>query len=66
MRRMLIAVAEALTGESAHVSIPLPRESFERFDPATNTMRVVPGKYRLLYGNISADDSLRSIVVDVR
>lgn len=53
-------------GESTLVSVSLPRESFERFDPATNTMRVVPGKYRLFYGNSSADDCLKSIVVDVK
>ena len=53
-------------GESADVSIALPRSTFELWDEETNTMRVVPGKYVLMAGNSSADEDLRKITVKVR
>lgn len=53
-------------GESADVSISLPRSTFELWDEETNTMRVVPGKYVLMVGNSSADEDLRKITVKVR
>ena len=53
-------------GESADVSIALPRSTFELWDEETNTMRVVPGKYVLMVGNSSADEDLRKITVKVR
>ena len=44
---------ELKAGESRDVTIPLPAEAFEFFDPSTNTMRVTPGKYELSYGDSS-------------
>lgn len=40
--------------EKKTVSIPLPQNSFECWDPDTNTMRVVPGKYKIYVGTSSA------------
>ena len=52
-------------GEQQTVSIDLPRESFEGWDSQTNTMRVVPGKYEVMVGNSSSDDSLKKIMVEI-
>ena len=52
-------------GEHQTVSIDLPRESFEGWDSQTNTMRVVPGKYEVMVGNSSSDDSLKKIIVEI-
>ena len=52
-------------GEQQTVSIDLPRESFEGWDSQTNTMRVVPGKYEVMVGNSSSDDSLKKITVEI-
>ena len=52
-------------GQTAKVTIQLTRKSFEFFDTETNTMRVKPGTYELLYGNSSADNSLKPLSVNV-
>ena len=48
-------------GEEGTVSLPLISETFECFDPSTNTMRVLPGRYELLYGTSSALNDLRCV-----
>ena len=53
-------------GETKTISIALPRESFEGWDPQTNTMRVVPGKYEVMVGKSSADKDLKKILVGIR
>ncbi len=53
-------------GEQQTVTIPLPRQSFEGWDAATNTMRVVPGKYQLMVGSSSADTDLQTITVNIK
>ena len=40
-------------GKSSVVSIDLPPRTFEFFDPDTNTMRIMPGDYEIMYGNSS-------------
>ena len=40
-------------GKSSVVSIDLPPRTFEFFDPETNTMRILPGDYEIMYGNSS-------------
>lgn len=40
-------------GESRKVSLNLPSTAFEFFDTESNTMRVTPGEYEILYGNSS-------------
>ena len=52
-------------GQTEKVTIQLTRKSFEFFDTETNTMRVKPGTYELLYGNSSADNSLKPLSVNV-
>lgn len=37
-------------GETANVDITLSADELQWFDTATNTMRVIPGKYAVLYG----------------
>jgi beta-glucosidase len=39
--------------------------SFEFFDHETNTMRVKPGRYEVLYGTSSADQDLKGLTVDL-
>ena len=52
-------------GQSSTVSISLPRERFETWDAATNTMRVLPGQYELMVGTSSADKDLQKIIVEI-
>ena len=40
-------------GKSSVVSIDLSPRTFEFFDPETNTMRILPGDYEIMYGNSS-------------
>ena len=51
------------SGESKTLAIDFPRERFEGWDAATNTMRVLPGQYELLVGNSSAPQSLHKLPV---
>lgn len=48
-------------GQTENVVLRLTRDSFEFFDPETNTMRVKPGQYDVLYGNSSADKDLKKL-----
>ena len=48
-------------GQTKKVTIELTPQSFEFWDSETNTMRVKPGKYQLLYGNSSSGNSLKSL-----
>ena len=57
------ARAELAAGATQDIEIQLPAESFECFDPSTNTMRVAPGEYELFYGTSSAAKDLQSIKV---
>ena len=42
-----------IAGKLSVVSIDLPPRTFEFFDPETNTMRILPGDYEIMYGNSS-------------
>ncbi len=53
-------------GKTATASIALTSKSFEWFDGQTNTIRVKPGTYELLYGGSSAEHALRRVSVTVR
>ena len=53
-------------GEAKTVTIEVPRERFETWDPKTNSMRVLPGQYELMMGSSSADKDLKKIVVTVK
>ena len=54
------------SGESKDISIDLPPKSFEGWDVATNTMRVVPGQYEVMVGSSSADKDLKKTVVNIK
>ena len=60
------ARVELATGAQQDVKIELPSESFECFDPSTNTMRVAPGEYELFYGTSSAAQDLQSVKVTLQ
>jgi len=50
-------------GEQRTLAIDLPRERFELWDTATNTMRVRKGKYEIMVGTSSADSDLQRFSV---
>jgi beta-glucosidase len=52
-------------GQTVKVALELTPKSFEFFDTETNTMRVKPGRYELLYGNSSADKDLKKIAINI-
>ena len=52
-------------GQKGTATIALPRETFERWDALTNTMRVMPGRYVVYYGTSSADRDLKTIKIDL-
>ena len=53
-------------GEKKTVEIDFPISRFECWDAASNTMRVIPGKYQLMVGNSSRSQDLRTIEVRVK
>ena len=52
-------------GQTATVTLPLDKKSFEFWDAETNTMRTKPGTYEILYGNSSRDADLKKLTVSV-
>jgi len=52
-------------GEQKKLSIMLTPMSFETWDPQSNTMRVLLGRYELLVGTSSADRDLQRIIVNL-
>ena len=50
---------------SQTVRIPLKRDSFEWWDTATNTMRVLPGTYDVMVGTSSRAEDLQTITVTI-
>jgi beta-glucosidase len=46
-------------GKSKKVSVSLPPATFEFYDRASRTMTVLPGEYRLFYGNSSDSKDLK-------
>ena len=56
----------AKAGQTVTATLPLSRQSFEFFDPESNTMRVKAGRYEVLYGASSADKDLRTLQVDIK
>jgi beta-glucosidase len=53
-------------GEKCHVSFVLSHNSFEFWDPETNTMRVKPGKYEILVGTSSLDKDLKKQTITIQ
>ena len=52
-------------GQTQTITLKLDRQSFEFFDAETNTMRVKPGQYEVLYGTSSADANLQSMIITI-
>lgn len=53
-------------GERQDIRFFLSPASFEFFDSDTNTMRVRPGTYELLYGGTSSDEDLQKIQLMIK
>ena len=53
-------------GESRKVTFDMPRNSFEVWDNASNTMRVVEGKYDIMVGNSSRDCDQKTITANIK
>lgn len=53
-------------GQGEMVQFDLPAETFECFDAKSNAMRIMPGKYELMYGGSSRAEDLQTIRVVVR
>ncbi len=53
-------------GQSRDICIDMPRQRFETWDAATNTMRVLPGKYELMVGSSSDNKDLQTIIVEIK
>lgn len=56
---------DVASGATAEVEIALPREKFEWWDDATNTMRVLPGTYEVYVGTSSRTCDLQKIKVKI-
>lgn len=54
------------SGEKKQISIHLPNDSFEFFDPEFNVMRVMTGEYEVLYGTSSEGKDLKKIKVRIQ
>ncbi|WP_281962007.1 glycoside hydrolase family 3 C-terminal domain-containing protein [Bacteroides nordii] len=54
------------SGEKKQISIHLPNDSFEFFDPEFNVMRVMAGEYEVLYGTSSEGKDLKKIKVRIQ
>ena len=50
-------------GETKNVKITLAADAFRFFDTQTNTMRVVPGDYDVMYGGSSDRNQLKTVKV---
>lgn len=54
---------DVMPGTTVMAEIKLPREAFEFFDASTNTMRIKPGRYEMMYGNSSLDSCLKTKIL---
>ena len=52
-------------GKKVKVTIPLPPSTFEWWDSASNTMRILPGKYNVMVGPSSNPAELKTVSVKV-
>ena len=50
-------------GQTVQAEIPLPRTSFEWWNPNTNTMCITAGRYNVMVGSSSNPDDLQTIAV---
>ena len=54
---------EVKAGQTVTATLQLTPQSFEFWDPETNTMRTKPGKYEILYGTSSKDKDLKKMTI---
>ena len=52
-------------GKTVTAELKLTNNSFEFWDPETNTMRVKPGKYEILVGTSSQDKDLKELSISI-
>jgi beta-glucosidase len=52
-------------GQTANVPVTLTSEQLQWFDTESNTMRAIPGKYKLLYGGTSERNALQTVEIVV-
>ena len=52
-------------GKTVTAELKLSNNSFEFWDPETNTMRVKPGKYEILVGTSSQDKDLKKLSISI-
>ena len=53
-------------GQAENIRFELPVSTFECFNPATNRMDILPGKYELLYGGTSDEKVLQKLTVTLK
>ena len=53
-------------GQTVTANLKFERKSFEFWDAETNTMRVKPGKYEILYGTSSQDKDLKRLSLELK
>jgi len=53
-------------GQTVTANLKFERKSFEFWDAETNTMRVKPGKYEILYGTSSLDKDLKRLSLELK
>ena len=56
---------EVKAGQTVPVTLTLNRKAFEFWDAETNTMRVRPGEYEVLYGTSSRDCDLKKLTINI-
>ena len=56
---------EVKAGQTKNCQLTLNRKAFEFFDTETNTMRIKPGKYQVLYGSSSLDKDLKKTDINL-
>ena len=52
-------------GKTKVVNFELPPSAFEFFDPDSESLKIIPGKYEILFGGSSDDESLKTISVSI-
>lgn len=52
-------------GQTQSLTIDLPADTFEFFDPESELMRIKTGKYEILYGASSADEALTKLEIEL-
>jgi beta-glucosidase len=57
---------EVKAGQTATVELPLTAQTFELWNPATNTMQAHSGRYEILYGTSSRPEDLKRLTIELK